>query len=349
MIFPPDEPNLAAAAETLRRGGLVAIPTETVYGLAANAYDADAVAKIFVAKGRAAVNPLIVHVAGPEQISRAAQWPLEEAPGGYFDALRVFWPGPLTLVLPKNDRVAKNVTPGLDTVAVRVPAHPVALRLLELCDFPLAAPSANVSLHISPTTAEHVQGDLGDSVEIILDGGPCEQGIESTIVTLAASPPRLLRHGAVPAEVIAERLALDLATLLRPAPDAESNASALPAPGMLSRHYAPRTRLVLADALRGATSEQDAELPHRVGLLLAGSWPADIDLHPSRFVHIEQLGLGQGDEANSMEVAARQLYAALRRLDEARLDLVIATPCAETGLGRAIMDRLRRAASGGWT
>jgi L-threonylcarbamoyladenylate synthase len=243
----PEQPAIDEAAAILRRGGLVAFPTETVYGLGANALDAAAVAGIFAAKGRPSYNPLIVHVA--EEVAAralASEWPDIAS-----RLARAFWPGPLTLVLRKRAIVPDTVTAGLDSVALRVPAHPVALALLRAAQIPLAAPSANRSTELSPTTAQHVARSLGDRVELVLDGGPTSVGIESTVVDLRGTRPTILRPGLIGAR--------ELQPVIGDLGSSEEARGEAPrrSPGMLDRHYAPRARLVLfakADA-DGAAAE----------------------------------------------------------------------------------------------
>jgi L-threonylcarbamoyladenylate synthase len=231
----PDALALTEAAAVLRRGGLVAFPTETVYGLGANALDAAAVARIFTAKGRPAKNPLIVHVATVEQARElTADWP---DAAGRLAAL--FWPGPLTLVLPRNSRVPDIVTAGGPTVALRIPGHPVALALLRAANLPLAAPSANRSAYLSPTRPEHVLRGLGGRIDLLLDAGPTSGGVESTVLDLSTSPPRLLRPGLIaptPIEAV-------VGPIERVTPLAVSHPAPLPSPGMLPRHYAPNVPL----------------------------------------------------------------------------------------------------------
>ena len=214
MIDPSDRQIEAASAE-LRAGNLVAMPTETVYGLAANAWDETAVSKIFEAKGRPATNPLIVHIYDWTFLDQCAEVPLATEIDQAMKQLDAFWPGPLTLILPKSQRISSLVTAGRETVAVRVPRHPVARKLLKSCNFPVAAPSANRSTAVSPTTAQHVDDELGEQVAIILDGGPSELGLESTILDLTESPPRILRHGGVTAESLAKALHLSVDVLTR--------------------------------------------------------------------------------------------------------------------------------------
>lgn len=246
------EADLDRAAAILRNGGLVGLPTETVYGLAANALDAEAVVRIYKVKGRPATSPLIVHVAAIEMArGLAREWPLEAniLAGAY-------WPGPLTMVVPKREIVPDVVTAGLNTVGLRMPAHPVALEVIRRAGVPLAAPSANRFTQLSPTTAQHVRDSLGDAVDLVLDGGPCEVGIESTVISLP-EPMTLLRAGHIGKEKME-------ALLGRPLALAGEVSGAHPAPGMHAKHYSPRTPLVL---LRGG------ELPPGRGICLR--LPAD--------------------------------------------------------------------------
>lgn len=313
---------LPVAAAVLRAGGLVAFPTETVYGLGANALDAAAVDRIFAAKGRPATNPVIVHVSEVEQAKAlVAAWPAAA------DELAArFWPGPLTLVLPRVKAVPDVVTAGGPTVAVRVPAHPVALALLRQTGLPLAAPSANRSMRLSPTTAEHVLRDLGGRVDVVLDGGPTPGGIESTVIDVSG-PPRLLRPGLidVPAlEAVVGPLARAMVTDGQP----------LPSPGLMARHYAPRTPLeAVADGLRRA-----AEL-HAAGLRVA------------LVSHLGDVSVPSGVVVRAMPAEpaayARALYAALHDLDRENLDRIVVAlpPAGEEWL--AVRDRLARAATPG--
>ena len=309
--------NIEHAARIIRAGGVVAFPTETVYGLGANALDARAVARVFELKARPQFDPLIVHVADSSQLEHLA----EALPAAANELVRRFWPGPLTVVVPKRELVPDIVTAGLPSVAVRQPNHPLALGLLRAAAVPIAAPSANRFGGVSPTTAAHVAEEFRDQVDMILDGGPCRVGIESTIVSFVEDRPTLLRPGAVAAEEI-ERIVGPLAI---PAVGA-----VLPqAPGMLPRHYAPRTPLVLC-------SEGVPIGPERRLGLLSLTVPADCH----GFAAIEILS-----ESGDLREAAANLFAALRRLDAHGLDLIVARPVPEQGLGRAIMDRLRRAAA----
>jgi len=289
------------ALQVLRSGGLVAIPTETVYGLAADAMNEQAVRRIFAVKGRPANHPLIVHVASTEQL---VDWSREVSPAAALLA-ETCWPGPLTLLVPKAERVLSVVTGGRDTVGVRVPAHALTTELLTRFGGGLAAPSANRFGKISPTTAAHVRADLGDLVDYVLDGGPCPVGVESTIVDCTVEPPQILRPGGISAEDISRVLGADVA-----ASDGESRA-----PGMLAAHYAPRATLLLAD-----TRAEANELAGRH----SGSWVLD--------------------HSDDLVTYARSLYSELRAADDRGVPVVVAVLPAATGLGHAIRDRLLKAA-----
>lgn len=308
------ESGLSAAVSALSSGALVGMPTETVYGLAADATNGEAVARIFAAKGRPRFNPLIVHVSSLEEADRIGDLPA--------DARRLaeaFWPGPLTLVVPlrRPSAVADLVTAGLETVALRVPAHPVARALICRLGRPVAAPSANRSGHVSPTTAAHVEADLGSDVSVILDAGPSEVGLESTIVGLANGRPQLLRPGATPRESIENRLGLRL--------ESAGGEAGVVAPGMLASHYAPKASLRL-DA---------GEVRPGEGLLAFGALPPGA----SDAAMIQNLS-ATGD----LVEAAANFFSALRALD-GRVTAIAVMPIPETGLGEAINDRLRRAAA----
>ncbi|MDQ2093555.1 L-threonylcarbamoyladenylate synthase [Rhodobacteraceae bacterium 10Alg 79] len=306
-LLPPDADGIARACAYLRDGGLVAMPTETVYGLAADARNDRAVARIFEAKGRPRFNPLIVHVTGIKAAQQWVEW--SEAADRLAGA---FWPGPLTLVLPlKPDTgLSPLVTAGLETLAVRAPAHPLARALLEAFDGPLAAPSANPSGRISPTTPTHVMAGLGGRIEAVLDGGACGVGVESTIVGLFERPT-LLRPGGLPLEALEAALGAPLA--MHEAGDGIS------APGQLQSHYAP-----------GATVRLNAH-EKRAGEKLLGFGPvagADLNLSPG------------GD----LTEAAANLFAMLHAIDDGVSPIAV-SPVPDHGLGRAINDRLRRAAA----
>lgn len=321
--FPVSAPittDILRAAEVLRRGGLVAIPTETVYGLAAHAFDPQAVARIFEAKNRPHFDPLIVHVARREQVEGL----VTRIPDGAGVLMERFWPGPLTLVLPKRECVPDLVTAGLPSVAVRIPDHPVAQELLRTSGLPLAAPSANLFGRVSPTTPQHVAEQLADRIDLILDGGPCRVGVESTIVHVGADG-RLttLRPGGVPLE------AIEAVAGLVAMPDRTPHEGAQLAPGMLPSHYAPRARMTIVDSFEGLGDEAE------VGVL-----SLEPVREPGRFAAVEVLS-----PAGDLAEGASNLFAAMRRLDAAPgVQRIAARLCPERGLGRAINDRLRRAA-----
>jgi L-threonylcarbamoyladenylate synthase len=294
----------------------VAFPTETVYGLGADALNVRAVARVFEAKARPSFDPLIVHLPESGHLKRVA------VPDARAEVLTErFWPGPLSLVLPRQPVVPDLVTAGLETVAVRVPDHPAALALLRAAGTPVAAPSANPFGYVSPTTVEHVIDQLGEKVDLVLDGGRCRVGVESTIVSLLADTPVLLRPGGVAREELEAALGREIAlgtTAERPM-----------APGQLSRHYSTRTPLRILSGRAGPAPQS------RAGLLAIRDNP-----RASGFEAIEVLA-----PDGQMATAAQNLFAALRRLDARSLDLIVAEPCREEGLGRAIMDRLRRCAA----
>ena len=314
------EQQFSDAAEQLRRGNLVAFPTETVYGLAANALDSVAVAKIFELKGRPTFDPLIVHVAHRQDLLDLVR----EVPRPIERLIDRFWPGPLSVVSPRRTIVPDLVTSGLPSVAVRCPSHPVASRLITEAGVPLAAPSANRFGRISPTTAEHVREQFPRDLPNILDGGPCEVGVESTVVGFDGTSVILYRPGGIPLEAIQD----EVGKVKVAGTDDQTPSS----PGQLTQHYAPRTPLTISAHYGPIQNEQ------RVGLLaLAQSAPPD---KPSTFTAIEYLS-----KDGCLREAAANLFAAMRRLDEKNLDLIVATPIPEHDLGFAIMDRLRRASA----
>lgn len=306
--------GLGTAKELLERGELVAIPTETVYGLAADACDADAVLRIFQVKQRPAFDPLIVHVRDRAQVDEVAR----DIPPEAEALMERFWPGPLTLVLPKQDRVPDIVTSGLDTVGVRMPAHPLTLELLRMLDFPLAAPSANPFGYISPTTAQHVADQLGDRIPYILDGGPCAIGVESTIIGWEEGVPVLYRPGGLALEAIEAVIGS-----VRP-----QVKQVLPvAPGMIDSHYAPRKPLIVGDV-----KELLARHPEEcIGVIAFRE-------------HYEAARCEALSPGGDLVEAAQKLFAAMRTLDGSDVELILAEVFPAEGLGRAINDRLRRAA-----
>lgn len=317
----PTPADIERAAQVLRAGGLVAFPTETVYGLGAAARDPVAAARIFAAKGRPADHPLIVHLPGPEHLPRWAA----RVPAAAQRLAAAFWPGPLAMVLPRRDGVPDAVTGGLDTVALRVPAHPVALALLHAFGDGIAAPSANRYGRVSPTCAEHVRSELGARVDLVLDGGDCDVGIESTLVDLSGDGPVLLRPGAIDAAQIEAVLGVAPRS-----PDAD----AAPAPGRVASHYAPRARVVLAPAADAQAQAQRLQASGlRVGLACAAP-PGDTRLQWLRW-------------PADARARARRLYALLREADALGLDAVVASLPTGTGLSAALRDRLVRAAGQG--
>ncbi|TAK98844.1 MAG: threonylcarbamoyl-AMP synthase [Rhodospirillaceae bacterium] len=306
--------SVAEAARILRNGGLVAFPTETVYGLGADATQGTAVAKVYAVKGRPSFNPLIVHVA-------AAPWVAEIAlPDKRFDLLaHRFWPGPLTFVMHRRPgtAVSELVSAGLDTVAVRSPAHDIAHALLEAVGRPLAAPSANKSGTVSPTRAEHVIASLGDQVDLVLNGGPCRVGLESTVLDLTGAAPAILRPGAITADEITAVLGKPVSMTV-----AEGDSSAPRSPGQLASHYAPELPLRL-----NAKQAEPGE-----ALLAFGTAPSEAALNLS--------------PGGDLIEAAANLFAMLRALDDkARYRAIAVMPIPEAGIGVAINDRLRRAAA----
>jgi L-threonylcarbamoyladenylate synthase len=313
--------DVERAAALIREGGVVAFATETVYGLGANAFDVDAVARVFEVKGRPRFDPLIVHLADPADLPRATT----DIPERAERLAERFWPGPLTLVLPKSPEVPDLVTAGLPTVAVRVPDHPLATRLIARAGVPIAAPSANPFGRISPTTADHVREQLGMSIDYLLDGGPCRVGVESTVLALSGEHSTLLRPGGV----TAEEIEAVIGPVASATPDDAAGSRPQASPGLLSRHYAPRTPLqIVGDATEISPGPQ-------TGLLTLGAVP-----HPERFAAVEVLS-----EAGDLREAASRFFAALRRLDARGLERIMAVDFPDEGLGRALNDRLKRAAS----
>jgi len=320
----PVSSDINAAADHLRAGRLVAIPTETVYGLGANALNETAVAGIFTAKNRPNFDPLIIHQSTAERILRYAS----EVPDEARRLAEAFWPGPLTLVLPKADAVPDLVTSGLPTVALRVPDHPVARALLELLDFPVAAPSANPFGFVSPTTAQHVANQLVDRLDFILDGGPCRVGLESTIVAFPGGVTTVLRKGGLPIETIE-------ATLGHPVAVRTHGSSRPEAPGMLSKHYSPGNIIRLVD-----TIEETEDYPVGTAFIRFGGGGARVQRKELGLVTTYNLS-PDGD----LGEAAQHLFSVLRTLAVEQHPLVVVERLPETGLGRAINDRLKRAAA----
>ncbi len=305
----------------VRAGGLVALPTETVYGLGANAEDPAAVSRIFQVKGRPPSHPLIVHIGGAQYLG---DW-VQDVPATARLLAEHFWPGPLTLVLRRGRRVPLEATGGLETVAVRVPDHPVALALLSAFGGGVTAPSANRFGSVSPTTADHVRAELGDAVDFVLDGGPCGVGVESTIVDVMGETPAILRPGGVTRE--------DLEAVLG-YPIEVPSTSQVRVPGQHPSHYAPSARVVLVEPEKVVDEARLAqEQGHQVGVLL----PPSLAVTPVK-AH------AMVDVPASLADYARELYGFLRELDQRGCDLILASLPVEEGLGLAIANRLRRAA-----
>lgn len=333
----PDPAVIAEAGAVLRGGGLVAFPTETVYGLGANALNAAAVVKIFAAKGRPAHDPLIVHISAIEQLGDVVQTvsPLAKALAARF------WPGPLTLVLPRGESVPLNVTAGTQTVAVRMPAHPVAQALIGAAGTPIAAPSANTFSRPSATTAQHVLDDLGGKIDLILDGGPTTIGLESTVIDLISDPPVILRPGGIPLEALREILP---ALEIQPRYLEDTAASS---PGQLLKHYSPRARVLLytgddPETVLARMIDQTSKLIYegkRVGVMLVDE---DAGVF-SELVRADIAVLGSEDDLSTV---AAGLFAAMRALDARGVDVIAARDLGREGLGAAIWDRLLRAAEG---
>ena len=335
-MMPADSSSLAYASNLLREGELVAFPTETVYGLGADALNPDAVLSVFAAKGRPADNPLIVHIFDRSQLE-----PLCEIPDRASILMDAFWPGPLTLLFPRKRSVPDQVTAGLPTVAIRMPSHPVAAALLKTCAIPVAAPSANRSGRPSPTTALHVLEDMKGRIPLILDGGPCDVGLESTVLDLCHGNPVILRPGGITRDMIMDVLGEEVAvagSVLRPLQPGEKALS----PGMRYRHYAPSGTVTLVDgntdrvvAVMKQMCLQDIADGRRSCVLcfsehvplLSGCFPHDM-----------------GPAENHAEIA-RRLFDILRRLDQEGMETIYSEVIPPEGVGLAVMNRLGRASS----
>ena len=331
----PDADVLAEAGRVIRRGGLVAFPTETVYGLGADALNGQAVAGIFAAKGRPGDNPLIVHVAAKTMLSELVR----EVPTQATALMEAFWPGPLTLILPAGAKVPRQVTAGLATVALRMPDHPVALGLIQAAGTPVAAPSANTSGRPSPTTAAHVRQDLDGRIDLLLDAGPAGIGLESTVLDLTAPTPLILRPGGITPEKLKAVLGQ---VALAPPLDGIAAATEPPrSPGMKYTHYAPQAPLFLFEGAEPETAAKIKEAAAffrakglRVGIL---SYEDAADLSPFGLV----LRAGRRDRP---ETVAASLYDVLRRFDQLGVEIILAAGIADQGIGLAVMNRLRKAA-----
>ncbi|HEU4388721.1 MAG TPA: L-threonylcarbamoyladenylate synthase [Blastocatellia bacterium] len=319
----PERPEIEQAADVIRSGGLVAFPTETVYGLGANAMDQSAIQRLFEVKGRPHDNPLIVHIANLDMLA-----PIARGLDARVQALTArFWPGPLTLVLERNTAVPSIVSAGLSTIAVRMPNHQVALALISAAETPVAAPSANRSGRPSPTTSQHVESDLGDQVDLILDSGPTRIGIESTVLDMTSARPAILRPGWITRDAVAEIIG----PVLEPSPEMLARS-----PGTRHRHYTPRAPVLLVEKRwRGSLRNLCLE-----------------NLKKGRVAYVGHTRLGITDPQlsaitldDSADSYGRRIYAALREMDEKAPAVMIVEGIEESGEGEAVMERLRRAAS----
>ena len=340
----PDPAAIARAADCLRSGGLVAFPTETVYGLGVNALDRAAVRRLFAAKQRPPTDPLIVHVVSLDSAaSLVSRVPESAAVLG-----SRFWPGPLTLVLPRSPRVPDEVTAGLPTVAIRVPVHPVARALITAAAVPVAAPSANLFSRPSPTLAMHVAEDLDGRIDFIVDGGPTDIGVESTVLDLTTGSPLVLRPGAVTLEMLREVLPEVRSSAERRSPGQAHEGLPMPSPGMLDKHYSPRAALTLYEGSTQSVLETLIEAARAaiaagqsVGVITTEEDREGLARLASPRLTIRTLG-----SQFSPETAASQLYAVLRELDTAGVDVILVRGFPDQGIGAAVQDRLRRAAAG---
>jgi L-threonylcarbamoyladenylate synthase len=332
----PDPAAIAQAAQVIRNGGLVAFPTETVYGLGADALNAAALDRIYAAKRRPASDPLIAHIAQAEQLAQLAA----EVPYAAQRLAAAFWPGPLTLVLKRAPHVPANIATGMDTIAVRMPIHPVARALIEAAGTPIAAPSANTFTRPSATTAAHVLEDLYGRVDVIIDGGPAPLGVESTVIDLTGVHPVVLRPGGLVMEDLL-RVLPDITAQQRFLAEGEATSS----PGQLTKHYSPRARLMLydgdADAVRAAisdTAQRYLANGRRVGVLA-------VEEDAQHYTRLGARIIALGARGDSPAIA-RVLFGAMRALDAQGVDIILAPLLGGDGLGEAIRDRLLRAAEG---
>lgn len=332
----PEPEALEAAAAVIRRGGLVVFPTETVYGLGANALDPEAVRGIFRAKGRPADNPVIVHVADPATLNQVVR----EVPEAAVELMNRFWPGPLSMALPKQPLVPDVVTAGLTTVGVRMPDHPVALGLIRAAGVPIAAPSANLSGRPSPTRAQHVLEDLDGRVDLILDAGETGVGLESTFVDVTADPPVLCRPGGV---TLAELCAVLGPVHVDPAVAGEEVETVPRSPGQKYAHYAPRAEVIVVEGPLRQVQEKINSLAYEY--MQEGRWVGVMATSESRGTYAAPVVLEVGSRTDLAGVASA-LFATLRAFDHQGVEVVIAEGFSGEGLGLAIMNRLRKAAGG---
>jgi len=335
QLLPATDASLALAARLFAQGQLVAFPTETVYGLGAHALDRNAVLGIFAAKGRPADNPLIVHIHDRSQLDGICE--VNDLALRLMDA---FWPGPLTIILPKKEAVPYEVTANLETVAVRMPSHPVAAALLKACNLPIAAPSANRSGKPSPTAAKHVFDDMDGRIPLIIDGGESDVGLESTVISLVGEKPCILRPGGVTQAMLEAVIGpVDLAgSILRPLEKGEKALS----PGMMYKHYSPDGQVTLiegeesavVEALRRLYAHADREGHRACVMCFTEHMEALADCHPHN--------IGRKDDPSEV---AHRLFATLRDLDDEKMDVIFSEVVPPEGVGLAVMNRLGRAAA----
>jgi len=330
----PEKDKIQAAAEIIRKGGLVAFPTETVYGLGADALNPEAVRRIYAAKNRPLDNPIIVHISDMKDLRKLSDEVPESA-----DKLMNFWPGPLTLILKASKIVPKETTGGLDTVAVRMPNHKVALALIRESRVPIAAPSANLAGRPSPTTAEHVRQDLEGRIDMILDSGPTNIGVESTVVDLTSKPPQILRPGGLPFEEL-RRVLKNVELHPSVIADRKIRLDRAPSPGMKHRHYSPKAQLILVEGEEESLVRKIRELTDRYNCQgkRIGVLATDETRNCYRADVVKSLG-SRGDPT----CLARNLFRLLREFDEEKVDIIIAEGVPLRHLGLAVMNRLRKA------
>ena len=336
LLLPSNEESLSLAADLLRSGQLVAFPTETVYGLGANALDPDAVLSVFAAKGRPADNPLIVHIHDRSQLNG-----LCAVPDAALPLMDAFWPGPLTILFEKFPTVPDVVTAGLPTVAVRMPSHPVAAAMLRTCDLPVAAPSANSSGRPSPTLASHVLEDMQGKIPLILDGGPCDVGLESTVLDLCHGAPTILRPGGVTKEMLESVLHTEVllaGSILRPLKPDEKALS----PGMRYKHYAPKGQVTLVEGEAEAVVARLQELYRQEAALGRKSCVLCFSEHMDALRDCCPHDIGSRDDPREI---AHRLFNTLRVLDEEGMESVFSEVVPPEGVGLAVMNRLGRAAA----
>lgn len=324
-----DSAKIKIAAEEIKKGNLVAFPTETVYGLGADAINEKAVAKIFQAKGRPFNDPLIVHIADVKELNRLAK----HVPQIALKLAKIFWPGPLTLILKKSELISDIITAGLDTVAIRMPADNIALSLIREAQTPIVAPSANLFRRISPTTAQHVADDLDSKIEMIIDGGKTKVGVESTVLDITAKPVQVLRAGGVSVEQLKE--------VIGQVKIGEELERGFRSPGMLNSHYSPRARLILVEEREEAQVREVFRLAleykvqgFKVGIMAK-------EENQNKYNGFQVKVIGKGSELN---ICATNLFSTLRSFDKEGFSIIIAEGLEEKGLGLAIMERLRKAA-----